>query len=201
MNLIMARAVIESLVFASSEPLTSKTIAEVVGINDHTVKQIISDLIADYQSAKRGIQIMEVANGYQFCTHPECAPYIEKLHKTPRNVGLSQAAIETLAIVAYKQPITKAEIEALRGVSVESSLANLSDKNLIEEAGRKDAPGRPILYRTTKQFLKYFGLNHLNELPKIPDWVSPHDQALPIMATTEEKTDEGIHKQDFENPV
>jgi segregation and condensation protein B len=201
MNLIMARAVIESLVFASSEPITSKTIAEVVGINDHTVKQIISDLMADYQSSKKGIQIMEVANGYQFCTHPECAPYIEKLHKNPRNVGLSQAAIETLAIVAYKQPITKAEIEALRGVSVESSLTNLLDKNLVEEAGRKDAPGRPILYRTTKQFLKYFGLNHLNELPKIPDWVGPNDLSLSITATTEEKTDEGIHKQDLENPV
>ncbi|NLW45738.1 MAG: SMC-Scp complex subunit ScpB [Firmicutes bacterium] len=171
MNLIMARAVIEALIFTSSEPITGKTIAEIVGIREHTVKQIISDLTEEYQNQKRGIQILEVANGFQFCTHPECASYLEKLQKIPRNVGLSQASIETLAIVAYKQPITKAEIEALRGVSVESAIATLVDKGLIEEAGRKDSPGRPIMYRTTKQFLKYFGLNSLNELPKIPEWV------------------------------
>jgi segregation and condensation protein B len=171
MNLIMARAIIESLIFASSEPITGKTIAEIVGISEHTVKQIISDLIEEYQNQKRGIQIIEVANGFQFCTHPECASYLEKLQKIPRNVGLSQASIETLAIIAYKQPITKAEIEALRGVSVESAITTLVDKGLIEEAGRKDSPGRPIMYRTTKQFLKYFGLNTLNELPKIPEWI------------------------------
>jgi segregation and condensation protein B len=181
----MARAVIEALIFASSEPIQLKTIAEIVEINEHTVKQLLGDLMADYQHAKKGIQIIEVANGYQFYTHPECAPYLEKLQKTPRNVGLSPAAIETLAIVAYKQPIAKAEIEALRGVSVESSIATLVDKNLIEEAGRKEAPGRPILYRTTKQFLRYFGLNHLDELPKIPDWVGVGTGELEFTVKTE----------------
>jgi segregation and condensation protein B len=185
MNLTMARAVIEALIFASSEPIQLKTIAEIVEINEHTVKQLLGDLMADYQHAKKGIQIIEVANGYQFYTHPECAPYLEKLQKTPRNVGLSPAAIETLAIVAYKQPIAKAEIEALRGVSVESSIATLVDKNLIEEAGRKEAPGRPILYRTTKQFLRYFGLNHLDELPKIPDWVGVGTGELEFTVKTE----------------
>jgi segregation and condensation protein B len=177
------------LIFASSEPVTSKTIAEITGINEHTIKQMLGDLVDDYHHSKRGIQLTEVANGYQFCTHPECAPYIEKLQKAPRNVGLSQAAIETLAIVAYKQPLTKAEIEALRGVSVESSLTTLVDKNLIEEAGRKDAPGRPILYRTSKQFLKYFGLNSLEELPKIPEWVIPGE--INLATAMEEKNDEG----------
>ncbi|MGE5607455.1 MAG: SMC-Scp complex subunit ScpB [Bacteroidota bacterium] len=193
MNLIMARAIIESLIFASSEPITGKTIGEIVGISEHTVKQIISDLIEEYQRNKRGIQIYEVANGFQFCTHPECAPYIEKLQKVPRSVGLSQAAIETLAIVAYKQPITKGEIEALRGVSVESAITTLVDKGLIEEAGRKDSPGRPIMYRTTKQFLKYFGLNDLNELPKIPEWIG--QEAAPNNETelTEAETDVGIN--------
>ncbi|TCL62995.1 segregation and condensation protein B [Hydrogenispora ethanolica] len=185
MNLTMARAVIEALIFASSEPIQLKTIAEIVEINEHTVKQLLGDLMADYQHAKKGIQIIEVANGYQFYTHPECSPYLEKLQKTPRNVGLSPAAIETLAIVAYKQPIAKAEIEALRGVSVESSIATLVDKNLIEEAGRKEAPGRPILYRTTKQFLRYFGLNHLDELPKIPDWVGVGTGELEFTVKTE----------------
>jgi segregation and condensation protein B len=171
----MARAIIESLIFSSSEPISHKTLADIVGINEHTVKQMLTDLIEEHISTNSGLQIIEVANGYQFVTHPECAPYVEKLQKTPRNVGLSQAAIETLAIVAYKQPITKAEIEALRGVSIESALNTLVDKNLVEEGGRKDAPGRPILYRTTHQFLKYFGLNGLSELPKIPEWVDSAD--------------------------
>ncbi|HOJ77782.1 MAG TPA: SMC-Scp complex subunit ScpB [Bacillota bacterium] len=179
MNLIMARATIEALIFAASEPLNSKTIAEIINIDEHTVKQLINDLIEDYRRMKRGIQINEVANGYQFCTHPECAPYLEKLMKTPRNVGLSQAAIETLAIIAYKQPITKAEIESLRGVSIESPLNTLIEKNLIEEAGRKDGPGRPILYRTSKKFLHYFGLNDLNELPRISDWIGQNSEPLP----------------------
>lgn len=171
----MARAIMEALIFASSEPITVKTMAEIIGINDHTIKQMMVDLVEEYEQAKRGIQIVELANGYQFTTHPECAPYIEKLQKTPRNVGLSQAAIETLAIVAYKQPITKAEIESLRGVGVDSSINTLIEKNLIEEGGRKDAPGRPILYQTTKKFLAYFGLNDLKDLPKIPDWIGPSD--------------------------
>jgi segregation and condensation protein B len=172
MNLILARATIEALIFASSEPVSVKTMTEIIGVNEHTIKQIISDLVEDYHRTKRGIQIIEVANGYQYCTHPECAPYVEKLQKLPRNVGLSQAAIETLAIIAYKQPITKAEVESLRGVSVESALATLVEKSLVEEIGRKDGPGRPILYGTTKKFLKYFGLNSLNDLPKIPEWIN-----------------------------
>ncbi|MCL6591236.1 MAG: SMC-Scp complex subunit ScpB [Firmicutes bacterium] len=169
----MARAIIEALIFASSEPISIKTMAEITGIQEHTLRQMVADLMEDYQQARRGIQIVEIANGYQFTTHPECAPYIEKLQKAPRNVGLSQAAIETLAIVAYKQPITKAEIESLRGVGVDSAVNTLIEKDLIEEGGRKEAPGRPILYRTTKKFLAYFGLNDLNDLPKIPDWISP----------------------------
>lgn len=171
LNLTTARAITEALIFTSSEPISVKTMAVIIGVNEHTLKQMVSDLMEDYRQKQCGIQIVEVANGYQFATNPEYAVYIEKLQKMPRNIGLSQAAIETLAIVAYKQPITKAEIEALRGVSIESSLATLVDKGLIEEAGRKETPGRPILYGTTKRFLKYFGLKDLNELPKVPEWI------------------------------
>lgn len=178
MNLIKARATIEALIFAASEPISGKTISEIIDINEHTIKQLITDLIEEYHRTKKGIQIIEVASGYQFCTHPECASYIEKLQKNPRNVGLSQAAIETLAIIAYKQPITKAEIEALRGVNIESPLSTLVEKNLIEEAGRKDAPGRPILYHTTKKFLHYFGLNNLDELPQFPEWVGNSENKM-----------------------
>lgn len=171
MNLTTARAITEALIFASSEPISAKTMAGIIGVNEHTLKQMISDLSDDYRKRQSGIQISEVANGYQFVTNLEYAAYIEKLQKMPRNIGLSQAAIETLAIIAYKQPITKAEVESLRGVSIESSLTTLIEKNLIEESGRKETPGRPILYGTTRKFLKYFGLNDLTELPKIPEWI------------------------------
>ncbi len=170
MNLITARAIVEALIFASSEPLTIKTIAEITELDVRTAIQIVAELVDEYRHQQRGIQLLEVAGGYQFGTLPECAPYLEKMQKVPRSSGLSAAAIETLAIIAYKQPITKAEIEAMRGVSVESSIANLVDKNLITEVGRKDTPGRPILYGTTKQFLKHFGLNNLTELPQVMDW-------------------------------
>ena len=185
----MAKATIEALIFASSEPISSKLISEIIGIDEHTVKQLISDLMEDYRRTKKGIQIIEVGNGYQYCTHPECAPYLEKLQKVPRNVGLSQAAIETLAIIAYKQPITKAEVESLRGVSIESPLATLNDKGLIEEAGRKDAPGRPILYRTSSKFLRYFGLNSLNELPRIPEWTQTGEIVLQSEPMEEKNSD------------
>jgi segregation and condensation protein B len=175
LNLMLAKATVEALIFASSEPIPSKAIAEITGVDEHTVIQIVNDLIDLYQRENRGIQIIRIANGFQFYTNPNCAPYLEKLQKTPRNVGLTQAAVETLAIIAYKQPITRAEIEALRGVTVESPLNTLLEKQLVEEAGRKDVPGRPILYRTTPKFLKHFGLNSLRDLPAIPEWVDPGD--------------------------
>ncbi len=171
MNLTLAKAVIESLVFASSSPVTLKEMAEILGINKETVKKIVEDLMKEYTEQNRGIQIIEVAQGYHFATNPEYADYVEKLKKVPRHPPLSQAALETLAIIAYKQPITRAEIEMLRGVRVDSSLATLQERGLIQEAGRKDGPGRPILYVTTNKFLRYFGLKDLNDLPVMDDWL------------------------------
>jgi segregation and condensation protein B len=175
LKLILARATVEALIFAASEPLPGKSIAEIIGVEEPTVIRIIDDLIDLYIRENRGIQIHRIAGGYQFRTNPECGPYVEKLQKAPRNVGLSQAAVETLAIIAYKQPVTRAEIEALRGVTVERPLNTLLEKELVEEAGRKEVPGRPILYRTTPKFLNHFGLNSLNDLPAIPEWIDPGD--------------------------
>ncbi|HBG15647.1 MAG TPA: SMC-Scp complex subunit ScpB [Firmicutes bacterium] len=175
MNLALTTAVIEALIFASSEPVTLKEIAVILEISEVTVKQIVEDLMKEYKNQRRGIQIMEVVDGYHFVTNPECAIYLEKLRKVPRQTPLSQAALETLAIVAYKQPITRAEIEVLRGVRVDSSLSTLVERGLIQEAGRKDGPGRPILYVTTKDFLKYFGLKNLDDLPMVDDWTN-HQQ-------------------------
>ncbi|NLW56954.1 MAG: SMC-Scp complex subunit ScpB [Firmicutes bacterium] len=182
MNLRFATAVIEALIFASSEPVKSKEMATILELTEETVKELIRGLQQEYQENGRGIQIIEVAEGYQFLTNPECAPYVEKLKKVPRQPSLSQAALETLAIIAYKQPITRAEIEMLRGVRVDSSLSTLLERGLIQEAGRKDGPGRPILYVTTTDFLKYFGLNTLDDLPMVDDWSNNQQLAINLTA-------------------
>lgn len=171
MNWKKAKAVLEAVIFASSEPVTVKEMSTILELNYETVEQLLAELMAEYDDQQRGIQIKEVAEGFQFVTKPEYADYLEKLKKVPRNAPLSQAALETLAIIAYKQPITRAEIETIRGVRVDSSLATLLERGLIEETGRKDGPGRPILYGTTKVFLKYFGLKNLDELPIVDDWI------------------------------
>lgn len=198
MNLIQARAVIESLIFASPEPVTIQHITEIVGLARQTAHQLVLDLIEEYRQNSRGLQIIEVANGYQMCTHPFCAPYVEKLQRNPRSTGLSQAAIETLAIIAYRQPITRAEVEELRGVRVDSAIGTLVEKDLIRENGRKDAPGRPILYGTTREFLKYFGLSDLSQLPGITEWAEASkrlkavQQEMPAApAETGEETEPG----------
>lgn len=171
MNWREAKAVLEALIFASSEPVTVKEMSIITELNEETVRTLLAELTQEYIDQPRGIQITEVAGGYQLVTKPELAAYLEKLKKVPRQVPLSQAALETLAIIAYKQPITRAEIETIRGVRVDSSLSTLLEKGLIEETGRKEGPGRPILYGTTKEFLKYFGLNNLDELPIVDDWI------------------------------
>ncbi|MGQ9778820.1 MAG: SMC-Scp complex subunit ScpB [Bacillota bacterium] len=172
MNLARARAGLEALIFVSPEPISAKTLAEVLGLAEHTVRHMVADLIEEYRAAQRGIQIVECAGGYLFLTNPACAEFVEKLARAPRHVPLSPAALETLAIIAYRQPITRAEIEHLRGVKVESALNTLLERNLVEEVGRREGPGRPILYGTTKEFLRYFGLRDLSELPPLEDWAS-----------------------------
>lgn len=186
MNLIQARAVLEALIFASPEPLTIQQMCEIMGLARQTIRQLVSEIVEEYHREQRGLQIVEVAGGYQMCTHPFCAPYVEKLQRNPRMTGLSQAALETMAIIAYKQPITRAEVEELRGVRVDSAINTLLEKDLVRECGRKDAPGRPILYGTTRQFLKYFGLNDLKELPGIDDWMKAN-AATPVPVAAEEE--------------
>ncbi|NLC53238.1 MAG: SMC-Scp complex subunit ScpB [Firmicutes bacterium] len=170
-NWSKAKAVLEAIIFASSEPVTLKEMSMTLQLNYETVEQILAELSKEYHDQQRGVQIKEVAGGFQFVTKPEYADYLEKLKKVPRQSPLSQAALETLAIIAYKQPITRAEIETDRGVRVDSSLTTLLERGLIEEKGRKDGPGRPIIYGTTKDFLKYFGLKNLDELPIVDDWI------------------------------
>lgn len=160
------KAALECLLFATTEPLSLKEIASILELNLKDANELVFQLIDDYNDSSRGLQIFSVAEGYQMSTKPEYATYLEKICR-PRSNPLSKPAMETLAIIAYRQPITRAEIEAIRGVRVEHLLSTLLEKDLIKEAGRKDAPGRPILYETTTEFLIYLGLSSLQDLPPL----------------------------------
>jgi len=172
MKLIDWKAVIEGLLFAAGdEGLTLKQMALVLEINESTALDIINELINDYQQAGRGINLVEVAGTYQLTTKKEHAVYLKKLVESPSSSSLSQAALETLAIIAYRQPITRAEVEEIRGVKTERPIQTLMAKALIKEVGRAEGTGRAILYGTTKEFLEYFGLKTLKELPPLPEKV------------------------------
>ncbi|MFC5467821.1 SMC-Scp complex subunit ScpB [Cohnella suwonensis] len=161
------KSVLEGLLFVSGdEGISAKTAAEVVETDVDVVKDVLKDLQKELSKKNRGIRIAEVAGGYRLTTVIEHAPYFEKLAYSPSRSSLSQAALETLAIIAYRQPITRVEIEEIRGVKADRPLHNLVNKDLIEEKGRAEALGRPILYGTTKAFLDYFGLPSITSLPE-----------------------------------
>jgi len=161
------KSVIEGLLFvAGDEGLDAKQLAEVLEQNTDFIRELVLDLKADLRRGKRGLQIVELAGTYQLTTLPAHAPYFERLAYSPSRTSLSQAALETLAIVAYKQPITRVDIEEIRGVKADRALQTLVAKDLIHEVDRADAPGRPILYGTTKSFLDYFALGSIAELPE-----------------------------------
>jgi len=160
------KSVLEGLLFVSGdEGLGIKTMAEVVEMDPEVVRDVLEDLRQDFIAGLRGLRIAEVAGGFRLTTATEHAPYFEKLAYSPSRSSLSQAALETLSIVAYRQPITRIEIEEIRGVKADRALHSLVAKDLIEEVGRADALGRPILYGTTKSFLDHFGLSSLQQLP------------------------------------
>ncbi|WP_026573344.1 SMC-Scp complex subunit ScpB [Bacillus sp. UNC438CL73TsuS30] len=171
MEIINWSSILESLLFAAGdEGLTLKQIAEVLEVDELKAGEIIEESIQEYErNEQRGVTIVQLAGTFQLATKKENALYLKKLVDSPNTSALSQAALETLAIIAYKQPITRAEIEEIRGVKTERPLHTLVSKALIKEVGRAEGTGRAILYGTTKEFLDYFGLKSLKELPKLPE--------------------------------
>lgn len=159
------RHVLECMLFVSSEPLSAKQLAEALQVD---VVAVEDGMVALEESleGESGLQLMRVAGGYQLCTRPEYADYCAIILQ-PSKRKLSKASLETLAVIAYRQPCTQPEVEAVRGVSVDGVIKTLAERGLVKEAGRKQAPGRPILYATTPEFLEYFGLNDISELPDI----------------------------------
>ncbi|MDI3281392.1 MAG: SMC-Scp complex subunit ScpB [Bacillota bacterium] len=169
MNPSEARAILEALIFAAVEPLPVEKAARILGLDEATVRRLAEQIKADCQAPDRGLTLEEVAGGLQLVTKPQYAPYLAQLGRADRPTALTPAALETLAIIAYRQPVSKAEIEEIRGVRVEGVLHNLEERGFIVEVGRKDAPGRPILYGTTELFLKAFGLRSLADLPPLEE--------------------------------
>ena len=162
------KAVIEALLFISERPLALEQLKNVLdNFQTDEIRGLIDELRSEYERAQRGIRIIEIAGGFQMVTASSLSPFLKKFYKERRVERLSKPALETLAIIAYKQPVTRFEIESFRNVNVDGVIKSILDKNLIRIAGRKKAPGRPHVYGTTKQFLEYFGLKSLEELPKI----------------------------------
>ncbi|MBQ3185441.1 MAG: SMC-Scp complex subunit ScpB [Firmicutes bacterium] len=163
------KSAIESMMFVWGKPLDIKDVADVFNIDKKEIYEYFKELQEEYEQEGRGIVIREVNKSFQFVTRKENLDYIERLCTPVKHKRLSQSALEVLAIVAYKQPVTKGEIEAVRGIRCDRVIEGLAKKNLVAEVGRSDAVGRPILYGTTDEFLKQFGFETLKELPAIED--------------------------------
>ncbi|GAB6139061.1 SMC-Scp complex subunit ScpB [Halanaerobaculum tunisiense] len=160
-----AKAIVESLLFMAIEPLEVTAIKKVTNLTTKEIKDVIKEIKAEYQTPDKGIELVEINQGFQFQTKSQYRSYIKELHQPAEDNSLSQAALETLAIITYKQPVIRSEVEEIRGVNVEKALKTLQKRGLVTEQGRKETIGRPIIYGTTDKFLEYMGLNSLDELP------------------------------------
>jgi len=180
--------IIETLIFITDKPLNVAKIVELINIpevNEEIVKELIVELQTEYLS-RSAIEIREVAEGYQMATKPEFSEHVRRLYQDRTLLRLSPAAIETLAIIAYRQPITKAEIEETRGVDCTTVLETLLERKLIKIVGRKEVVGRPLLYGTTQEFLKYFGINSLSDLPPVEQFI---EQNVEEQSVTQENVE------------
>lgn len=163
----IAKRIIEGMLFLSGEPLSIKDLARITGLKPSLISYCLKELILDYES--RGVQISAAGGMYRMHTNPEIAPYVKALSSYRDEVSLSRAALETLSVVAYCQPVTRKEIEEQRGVNVDSILGKLLDLKLVRIEGRASVPGRPVLFGTTRRFLETFGLAELKDLPMFPE--------------------------------
>ncbi|MCU0665985.1 MAG: SMC-Scp complex subunit ScpB [Candidatus Omnitrophica bacterium] len=184
------KAVVEAMLFSTDKPLTIEQIRKALdNLPSADINAVIQELKTDYQVSNRGLRINEVAGGFQLSTPVDFAPLLKKLHKGRKVEKLSRPALETLAIIAYKQPLTKIEIETLRNVNVDGVIDSLLEKDLVRVAGRRNTPGCPYVFGTTKKFLEYFGLNNLEDLPKIEELKIPENIEIEEIETQNTKTE------------
>ncbi|MCY6959992.1 SMC-Scp complex subunit ScpB [Clostridium brassicae] len=177
-------SIIESLLFVSGEPLAYKEIASIINCSENYTKDLLEEFRKKYELKDRGLTLININDEYMFVTKSENSDYIQKLLKTNSRQGLSKAALETLAIIVYRQPITRIEIDEIRGVKSDKAIQTLMEKELIKEAGRKKVPGRPIMYATTDEFLKHFGLENLNQMPLLESFIDYDKESTSIEEET-----------------
>lgn len=162
-----AEAAIEAILFAMGESVELDKIAAAIELDKETTRNMIYHMMEQYQEQDRGIQILELEDSYQLCTKSDLYEYLIRIAKQPKKIVLTDVVLETLSIIAYKQPITKLEIEKIRGVKCDHAVNKLVEFNLVKELGRLDAPGRPLLFGTTEDFLRHFGVHSLEDLPAL----------------------------------
>jgi segregation and condensation protein B len=182
------RRIAEALILGAPEPISAQRLAEIVpGVRPAEVRELVGELNAEYQAERRGFEVVEVAGGFQVRTLAELGPYLQQTLAS-RPLRLSQAALETLAVVAYRQPVTRAEIEHVRGVDVGAVLRSLLERRLVRIAGHREVAGRPLLYGTTRRFLEVFGLARIEDLPTLRDLqeFAPAEDAAPAAAALPE---------------
>ena len=183
MNIEELKPVVEALLFASERPLSADEIREAFleEVASGMIREAIGILKSEYESEGRGFRLCEIAGGFQVMTDPRLAPTLRRFYQAREKKKLSQASLETLSVVAYRQPVAKADIEFIRGVNVDGALKTLLEKGLVKVTGRKDVPGRPMLYGTTPAFLEHFGLQSLKALPPLPEYTEKdiEDHLLP----------------------
>ena len=160
-------AIIEAILFTMGESVELEKIANAIELDKKETKQIIENMMKHYEDPSIGLQIIELDGAYQMCTKSEMYEYLIRIAKQPKRHALTEVLLETLSIIAYKQPITRVEIEKIRGVSCDHAVSKLMEYNLVCELGRLDAPGRPLLFGTTEEFLRSFGVQSIDELPSL----------------------------------
>jgi len=166
------KSILEALLFVNEKPIDANELSEIIEINKRDIEKTIEGLILEYKNRQSGICIVKIAGGYQMCSTPDNEIWVKKMYQEKNKQKLSSACLETLAIIAYKQPATRIEIEAIRGVNADGVVRKLLELGLIKIAGKKDVIGRPFLYITTRKFLEYFGINSLEDLPKLEEFVA-----------------------------
>ncbi len=166
------KAILEAILFVAGEPVDINSFKKAIELHETEIKRLLNELIVEYKDRNSGLIIAEIADGYQLITNPDYGTWIKRFKNINQTNKLSQSALETLAIIAYKQPITKLEIDQIRGVNSDGAIKGLLDKRLIKIVGKKESPGRPFLYSTTKEFLQYFGLKNLSDLPPINEFLN-----------------------------
>jgi len=193
------KSIIEAILFSAGRIVETKELMAILELSNEDVDSIMQNMKSEFEEQNRGIEIIKVDNGYQMCSKKEYYDYIYPIFDNRAKPSLSAAALETLSIIAYNPKITRAEVEQIRGVNSDGTIYKLLEYNLIEEVGRLDAPGRPAIYATTKEFLKMFGISTLEELPELPRYKIDENEQIVIDEIIEEtKEGEGIwnHKEE-----